>query len=173
MPMRSFVSVVAGSVLALMMTVAPIALEAQGKAEVLGPPAMQKLMPATVFYRGLVASTQLRNSCGIKFSDGYYVLAALVDTSGYSSGVAAKYQAYFIAEVPIQIGGRKLGAGVYGIGFIANNKFIVTDVGAHDVFTVDSSTDSALKRPMPMNMAAGPGGAFRLYDGRRYVIISR
>ncbi|HEX8712520.1 MAG TPA: hypothetical protein VF730_11645, partial [Terracidiphilus sp.] len=153
--------------------VAPLAVTAQGKAEVLGATAMQKLMPASVFYRGQVASTQLRNSCGIKFSDGYYVLAGLVDTSGYSSGVAAKYQAYFITEVPIQIGGKRLAAGVYGIGFIANNKLVVTDVGAHDVITVDTATDSSLKRPMPMDMAAGSGGTFRLYDGRRYVVISR
>jgi hypothetical protein len=173
MPMRSFVSMVAGGMLALTMASAPVAVRAQQKSEVLSAAAMQKLMPATVFYRGQVASTQLRNSCGIKFSDGYYVLAGLVDTSGYSSAVAAKYQAYFITEVPIHINGTRLGAGIYGIGFIANNKFIVTDVGGHDVFKVDSSSDNNMKRPRPMDMVAGADGKFRLYDGRSYVVISR
>lgn len=173
MPKRSLVNVLAGSVLALTIAAAPSALRAQAKGVVLAAPAMQKLMPPEVFYRGQVATTQLRNSCGIKFSDGYFVLAGLVDTSGYSSGVAAKYQAYFITEVPIQIGGKRLGAGVYGIGFIANNKFIVTDVGAHEVLTVNTTTDNNLQRPRPMDMVAGPGGTFRLYDGRTYVVISR
>lgn len=173
MPMRSIVSIVAGAMLALTMASAPASLQAQQKSEVLGPAAMQKLMPATVFYRGQVASTQLRNSCGIKFSDGYYVLAGLVDTSGYSSAVAAKYQAYFITEVPIHINGARLGAGIYGIGFIANNKFIVTDVGGHDVLTTGSTSDSSMKRPRPMDMIAAPDGKFRLYDGRSYVVISR
>jgi hypothetical protein len=173
MSKRSFVSMAAAGSLALVMAAAPLSSLAQQKAAVLGPSAMQKLMPADVFYRGQVATTQLRNSGGIRFSDGYYVLAGLVDTSGYSSGVAAKYQAYFITEVPIHVGGMRLGAGVYGVGFIAGNKFVVTDVGAHDVLTVSSAKDSALKRPMPLQVLAQPDGKFRLYSGRDYVILSR
>ena len=173
MQTRSILRFLAGGVLALTMAAAPGALRAQQHFFVLGPAAMQKLMPATVFYRGQVATSQLRNSGGVKFSDGYYVLAALVDTSGYSGGIASKYQAYFVTEVPIQVGGRELGAGVYGIGFVAGNKFLVTDVGGHDVLTVESATDSAMKRPMPLQVLAEPGGRFRLYCGRKYVVMSR
>lgn len=173
MSKRSIVSVAAAAVLALAMAAAPNASRAQDKATILGPAAMQKLMPPEVFYRGQVATTQLRNSGGIKFSDGYYVLAGLVDTSGYSTGVASKYQAYFIAEVPIHVGGTKLPAGVYGVGFIAGNKFVVTDVGAHDVITVTSHKDSGLKRPVPLQVVAEPAGRFRLYCGRTYVTMSR
>lgn len=170
---RSIVSIAAAAVLALAMAAAPVASHAQGKLTVLGPSAMQKLMPPEVFYRGQVATTQLRNSGGVKFSDGYYVLAGLVDTSGYSTGVAAKYQAYFIAEVPIRVDGIKLAAGVYGIGFIAGNKFVVTDVGAHGVLTVSSKKDSGLRRPVPLQVVAETGGGFRLYCGRTYVTMSR
>jgi hypothetical protein len=115
----------------------------------------------------------LRNSGGVKFADGYYVLATLVDTSGYSTGVAAKYQAYFITEVPLTIGGEKLAAGVYGIGFIADNKLVVTDVGAHDVVTVATGDDAGMKRPTPLQVIADPAGGFRLYSGRRYVLFNR
>jgi hypothetical protein len=173
MATRSILSVLARGVLALTMAAAPLASRAQQKLTVLGPSSMQKLMPASVFYRAQVATTELRNSGGVKFSDGYYVLTSLVDTSGYSSGVAAKYQAYFITEVPIHVGGTRLGAGVYGIGFIAGNKFVVTDVGAHDVLTVSSSTDSNMKRPTPLQVVAGAGSSFRLYAGRNYVVMSR
>jgi hypothetical protein len=115
----------------------------------------------------------LRNSGGVKFADGAFVLATLVDTSGYSTDIQAKYQAYFIAEVPIKIGGQSLPAGIYGVGFVADNRFVVTDVGAHDLMTVSSGNDDAIKRPTPMNVTTDPAGGFRLYAGRRYVVFSR
>jgi hypothetical protein len=148
-------------------------LLAQNAGRVLKPAELEKLLPASLFYRGQSATIQVRNSGGVKFDDGYYILATLVDTSGYSTGVAAKYQGQLIAEVPVKIAGQSLPAGVYGIGFIADNKFLVTDVGAHDVLSVDSTTDEALKRPTPLQVVAGPSGDFRLYAGRRYVVIGR
>jgi hypothetical protein len=153
---------------------APLGLiQAQASGTVLKAADAQTLIPASVFYRGQTATTQLRNSGGVKFSDGYYVLAVLVDTSGYSTQVAEKYQAYFITEVPITVSGQNLPAGVYGVGFIANNKFVVTDVGGHEVLTVDFATDNDLKRPVPLQVMSDPGGGFRLYAGRRYVRFSR
>jgi hypothetical protein len=153
--------------------VAPAALRAQDGATVLKPAALEKLIPATVFYRGQTATTQLRNSGGVRFSDGYLVLASLVDTSGYSDAIVAKYQAILIVEVPIKIAGKDLAAGVYGIGFVADNQFLVTDVGGHDVLSVVSATDAELKRPTPLGIVADASGGFRLYAGRRYVVLSR
>jgi len=173
MRMRSIVSVAASGMLALAMALVPMALRGQGNATVIQPAEMGRLMPARVFYRGQTATTQLRNSGGIKFADGDHVLASLVDTSGYSTSVAAKYQAYFITEVPIQVNGMRLGTGVYGIGFIAGNKFVVTDVGGHDVLTVNSSADSTIMHPKPLEVRAESGGKFRLYIGRSYVDLSR
>jgi hypothetical protein len=131
-----------------------------------------KLLPAAVYFKGQSATTQLRNSGGIKFADGMYVLATMVDTSGYSSEIAQKYQAYLIAEAPIKIEGHDLAAGIYGIGFVADNKFVVLDVGAHDLFTVTSHKDDAMKRPMPLKVTAEAGG-FRLWAGRSYVMLTR
>jgi hypothetical protein len=162
---------------AVMMTVAmigfPVGANAQAKDTVLKQADMEKLMPASVFYKGQSATTQLRNSGGVKFADGSYLLTTLVDTSGYSTGIAAKYQAYFITEEAIKFGGHKLGAGVYGIGFIDGDKLVVTDVGAHDVLTVSTETDAALARPRPLQVVAAAGGGYRVYAGRRYVTISR
>lgn len=162
-----------GAVLALAMMASPVRMMAQGGGTVLKAADAQKLLPPSVYYKAQSASTQLRNSGGVKFADGYYLLATMVDTSGYSSDVSAKYQAYFITEVPIKIGGKSLSAGVYGVGFIPGDKFVVTDVGAHDVLTATSTTDSAIKRPMPLQVLADPAGGFRLYEGRKYVHFSR
>ncbi len=159
--------------LATAVMVSPAGALAQGSDTVLKPAETQKLLPAAVYYKAQSAPTQLRNSSGIKFADGYYLLTTLVDTSGYSSDVASKYQAYFITEVPIKIGGQSLPAGIYGVGFIPGDKFVVTDVGAHDVMSVNSATDEGLKRPMPLQIMADPARGFRLYVGRKYVSITR
>jgi hypothetical protein len=152
---------------------APVALTAQAGDQILKPADMQKMMPASVWYAGQAAPSQLRNSGGVKFADGHYVLATLVDTSGYSTGVAARYQAYFIVEEPIKIGGQSLAAGVYGAGFVSGDQFLVTDIGGHDVLTVPSTNDTAMKRPMPMQVVADPAGGYRLYAGRNYVTFNK
>jgi hypothetical protein len=139
---------------------------------VLTAPETSKLLPASVWFKGQSATTQLRNSGGVKFADGMFVLATLVDTSGYSSDVQEKYQAYFITEVPIKLEGHDLAAGVYGVGFVAGDKFDVLDVGAHELFTVTSHKDTEMKRPMPLKVVAAEGG-FRLYVGRNYVGFSK
>jgi len=151
----------------------PGQLKAQGSDTLLKPADTQKLLPASVYYRGQSAPTQLRNSGGVKFADGSFVLATLVDNSGYASDVQAKYQAYFITEVPLKVGGQNLPAGIYGVGFIADSKMVVTDVGGHDVLTVATGDDAGLKRPTPLQVVADPAGGFRLYAGRRFVIFSR
>ncbi len=161
----------AAGAMAVAMLTAPMAAMAQGSDTVLKPEDMRKLLPAAVYYKGQSATTQLRNSGGIKFADGYFVLATLVDTSGYSSDVQAKYQAYFVAEVPVKVGGQNLPAGVYGVGFVAGDKLIVTDVGAHELLTVNTNSDAGLKRPTPLQVIADPAGGFRLYAGRRYVVF--
>lgn len=161
----------AGIMLAGMLS-APVAAVAQGDT-ILKPADTQKLLPDSVYYKGQSAPAQKRNSGGVKLADGSYVLATLVDNSGYASDVASKYQAYFVTEDPIKIGGQNLPAGVYGIGFIGGNKFVVTDVGAHDVFTVSSSTDEEMKRPTPLQVTTDPSGGFRLYAGRRYVTFTK
>ena len=140
--------------------------------QVLGPAETEKLLPAKVYFKGQSATIQVRNSGGVKFADGYIVLSTLVDTSGYSSEIAGKYQAYFITEVTLKIEGHELPAGVYGVGFIADNKFVVQDVGAHDLFMVSSHKDAELKRPMPMKVVASADG-FRLYAGRSYITFAR
>jgi hypothetical protein len=131
-----------------------------------------KIFPDQVFFRGQVAPVQMRNAGGIRFSDEFYVLTSLVDNSGYSSDIRQKYQAYFMTEVRVTIGGKKLGPGAYGVGFLTGNKFVVMDIGAHDLFQVDSTRDAEMKRPMPLQVL-GSSGKYRLYVGRDYVEMER
>jgi hypothetical protein len=134
----------------------------------------EKLLPEKVFFRGQVATVQARNSAGVRFSDGMLVLTMLVDSSGYSSGLREKYQGYLINEVPVEIGGQTLKPGCYGFGFIEGNKFVIMDVGAHDVLQVASTKDTEIKRPVPLQILVGQSsGSYRLYKGRDYVEFHR
>ncbi len=155
----------------------------QGSSAVAGPPEGKeatlkaseitgKIFPDQVFFRGQVAPVQMRNTAGIRFSDDAYVLAGLVDSSGYSSDIRQKYQGYLITEVALHVGGEKLPAGAYGFGFVAGGKFVTMDLGAHDVLQSSSTKDSEMKRPIPLQIISA-GGKYRLYSGRDYVEVSR
>jgi hypothetical protein len=133
-----------------------------------------KLFPDKVFFRGLSAGVQARNTGGVRYSDDFLVMAGLVDNSGYSSGLKEKYQGYLITEVPIEIGGQALKPGAYGFGFLDGNKFVVMDVGANEVLQVGSMNDKEIKRPVPLQFVAGSeSGKYRLYKGRDYVEFKR
>jgi hypothetical protein len=133
-----------------------------------------KLFPDKVFFRGQSAGVQARNSGGVRYSDGFLVIGALVDSSGYASGLKEKYQGYLMTEVPIEIGGQTLKPGAYGFGFIEGSKFVVMDLGANDVFQVSSARDTEMKRPVPLQFVAGSApGTYRLYKGREYVEFHR
>jgi hypothetical protein len=133
-----------------------------------------KLMPETVYFRGQTAPVQLRNSAGVHFSDDLYTLAAIVDSSGYSSGIREKYQGYLITEVTLDFGGHAVQPGAYGFGFLNGGKFVVMDLGAHDLFQGASQRDTELKHPVPLQIAAATaGGTYRLYAGRDFVEFHR
>lgn len=130
---------------------------------------LKTVVPAQFFCRGQSASTQLRNSGGIRTQDQKYILAGLVDTSGYAADIAQKYQGFFITEVKVKVGGSELAPGEYGFGF-GGDKFIVTDVGANELLNVASKKDENLKRPVPLKIVKD-ANAYRLYAGRKYVTV--
>jgi hypothetical protein len=148
---------------------------AEGKEVVLkAADVSSKIFPEQVFFRGKVAPVQLRNSGGVHFADDLYVLAGLVDSSGYASGIKEKYQAYLINEVTLEIGGQTLKPGSYGVGILTGGKFVAMDLGANDVLQGAAQHDAELKRPMPLQvLASATSGSYRLYIGKDYVEFHR
>jgi len=173
MRMQTMTRIVAGAALVIALGASGWASAQAGANTILKPSDMEKLFPATVFYSGQSAPAQLRNSAGVKFANGHYFLASLVDTSGYSNGVAQKYQGYLITEVPLTIGGKRLPVGAYGFGFLDGDRFLVTDLGGNDVLTAHTMKDAAMARPRPLEVSDDPAGGFRLYAGRSYVHFAR
>ena len=136
----------------------------------LKPTEAASILPPSVFFQGKSAPVQGRNSGGIRFEDKSLMLVSLVDTSGYSSQVQEKYQAYLITESPLDIDGHRLSPGAYGCGFISSG-FLVMDIGGHDLFTANATRDGDLRRPTPLQVIAAPDdpGKYRLYAGRSFV----
>jgi hypothetical protein len=141
---------------------------------ILHPADLDSLLPTTVYFQGQSATTQKRNSAGVRFKGGPVMFATKVDTGGYSSGIQERYQAYLITEVPLIISRNRLPPGAYGVGFITNNKFVVMDIGGHELFVTDSQRDDALTRPTPLQVLADPTPqSYRLYGGRSFVVFGR
>ena len=131
------------------------------------------IMPDKVFYRGQSATVQGRNSAGFRLADGKMVLAAMVDTSGYSTSIQQTYQAYLITEVALKIGDQTLAPGSYGFGFVAGDRVVVMDVGANEVLHTATMRDAAMARPTPLQIVAdGAANHYRLYLGRNYVTLT-
>src|SRR5713101_211810 len=133
-----------------------------------------KIFPERVFFRGQSAPVQFRNSGGVHFADDFYVLAGLVDSSGYSTAIREKYQGYLLNEVTLEIGGQTLKPGAYGFGFLNGGKFVIMDLAANDLVQAASQRDAEMKRPVPLQVAASStAGGYRLYVGRDYVEFRR
>ena len=144
---------------------------AQNKAAILTGKDSERVVPTSFYFEGLSAPTQMRNSAAARFGEKRYVIAALVDTSGYSSEVKAKYQGLFITDSAITVGGKDLTAGAYGFGFSDDGKFNLFDVGGNAVTSAAATKDAKLQRPRPLMMVNESDG-LRLYAGRSYVVIA-
>jgi hypothetical protein len=130
---------------------------------------LKKVVPDSYFFRGLSATTQLRNSAAIHYPDDYYVIAGLVDTSGYSSDVKAKYNGFFITEKKLRFdGGAMLAPGQYGMGYTADGKFHVLDVAGNELVVTDVFVDDQLARPQPLKIVLD-GTMAKLYLGKKYI----
>lgn len=144
---------------------------AQERATLLEGPELKRIVPAGFYFQGLSAPTQMRNSAAARFGADRFVIVGLVDTSGYSTDVRAKYVGFLITDSAISLNGESLPAGAYGFGFATEGKMTVMDLAGKDLLSVAISNDTSLRRPRPLMMSADPGGV-RLYNGRNYVVIA-
>jgi hypothetical protein len=132
---------------------------------------LKKVVPDTYFFRGLSATVQERNAGALKYPDGLLVIAALVDTSGYSTDIKAKYDGLFITEKTLNFGGKTIVPGEYGMGYNPQGQFHILDVAGNELAVADLVADTKEARPMPLKMSLNNGEA-RLYRGKKYVVIS-
>jgi hypothetical protein len=143
---------------------------AQDSATVLEGAELGQVVPPGFYFQGRSAPVQMRNAAAARFGSNRYVIAGLVDTSGYAAAVREKYQGFLVTDSPITIGGSELGTGAYGFGFTNDGKFLIMDLSGKEILSVPATKDDKLTRPRPLMMKKSADGA-QLYAGRSYVSI--
>lgn len=156
---------------ALILLLLPAAALGQGWPRILEGADLERVVPQSFYFEGQSGPTQMRNAAAAQLGPRRFVLAALVDTSGYASDVQAKYQGFIVTDSPVFVGGSRLPTGAYGFGFTPDGWLNVMDVGGRRVISVRARTDDRLQRPRPLTMTDARGGV-RLYAGRSFVLIS-
>lgn len=155
----------------LVLLLLPAAALAQNWPRVLEGAELERVVPQGFYFEGQSGATQMRNAAAAQFGPGRFVVAGLVDTSGYSSDVQAKYQGFIVTDSPVRVGGTLLPTGAYGFGFTQDGWLHVMDVGGRRVLSARARNDERLQRPRPLTMADVRNGV-RLYAGRSFVLIS-
>ena len=144
---------------------------AQDRSVVLTGADLTRVVPPGFYFQGLTAPTQIRNSAAARFGAKRYVIAGMVDTSGYAADVRARYEGFLITDSPITINGSDLGVGAYGFGFSNDGKLNILDLAGNEILSVSTTKDSKLKRPRPL-MMTGASDGIRFYGGREYAVIA-
>lgn len=148
-----------------------LGVAAQERAVILTDAELRQVVPPGFYFQGQSAPTQMRNSATARFGSNRFVIAGMVDTSGYSTDVRAKYQGFLITDSAITINGSDLAVGAYGFGFSSDGKFNVFDLSGHELFSVGTKSEPRIKLPRPLMMTSTDEGV-RLYSGRDYAVIA-
>jgi hypothetical protein len=148
----------------------PLLVWGQDQPVVLTGTELTRVVPPGFYFQGLTAPTQMRNAAAARFGARRYVIAGLVDTSGYAADVRAKYEGFLITDSPISINGKELGTGAYVFGFSNDGKLNILDLAGNEILSVSTTKDNQLKRPRPLMMVK-LGNAVRFYSGKDYVLI--
>ncbi len=158
--------------IALALLITASSATAQERATILTGNELTRIVPTGFYFQGLSAPTQMRNAAAARFGTSRFVIAGLVDTSGYSADVREKYVGFFITDSEITLNGETLVPGAYGFGFANEGKITIMDLAGKDLLSVAIENDKALRRPRPLMMAAHNDAGVRLYHGRNYVVIA-
>jgi hypothetical protein len=136
--------------------------------------ALTRVVPPGFYFEGQSAPTQMRNTAAVQWGAGKetrLVIVGMVDTSGYSTEVRAKYQGFFITDSPVTVGGQELGTGAYGFGFTDDGHLNILDIGGRRALSAPATKDTKIRRPRPILITVD-AGEVRFYSGRDYAVIN-
>src|SRR6195256_2284394 len=141
-----------GSLLLSVICCLPVFVIGQDSVTVLAGAELTRVVPPGFYFQGLSAPPQMRNSAGARFGAKRFVVAGLVDPSGYAADVRAKYEGFFITDSPVSINGSDLGTCAYGFGFSNDGKMQILDLAGNQILSISTTKDIALQRPRPLMM---------------------
>jgi len=149
---------------------------AQQKFELVTGKAFDSAMPKDIYLEGNAIPTQKRNASLLKTPAGTRALFSLIDTTGYSSRIIAKYVGMMITEGDLSVCGHTVPVGSYGFGWAlpdvgvdAPGKFSLYDLAGAPVTDCAAQRDANLKNPRPLQVIVAEDGSARLYHGRHHI----
>lgn len=154
---------------AALVALAPVPAHAQEK---LAGKAFDAAYVRDFYLEGNAIPTQKRNTVVVKAADGKRMVFGLLDTSGYGAEIQQKYVGMLILERETMVGGTSVATGAYGFGLQRGTpadgpgSLVIFDVAGERVGGVAAQWDTALARPVPLQVLNG-----RLYVGRHWVEI--
>ena len=131
---------------------------------------LKKIVPESFYFAGLSGNTQMRNSSVGLLGEKRFIVAGLVDVSGYSTDISGIYEGFFITDSKIKFGKKKLKIGSYGFGFAKDGTVNLFDLSGKKIVSVKTTKDSEMRRPRPLMMVTDEKG-IRFYKGRDFVLI--
>ncbi|NNE66768.1 MAG: hypothetical protein HKN33_09380 [Pyrinomonadaceae bacterium] len=131
---------------------------------------LKTIVPASFYFAGLSGNTQRRNSSVGLLGDKRYIVAGLVDVSGYSTDISGVYEGFFITDSNVEFGDKKLDIGSYGFGFAKDGTVNLFDLSGKKIVSARTVKDTEMRRPRPLMMVPAEEG-IRFYKGRDYVLI--
>jgi hypothetical protein len=151
---------------------------AQGAFSVVTGKTFDGALPGQFYLEGNAIPTEKRNAALLMTPSGHRLLFALLDTSGYSSQVQTKYLGMVINEGHLIVCGKELGTGSFGFGLkrptgssAADASFYLYDQAGKEVSQCSVKKDTALQRPMPLQIVLQGEKTALLYLGRYVVEI--
>ena len=113
------------------------------------------------YLEGNAIPVQKRNTVVLKASDGKRMVFGLLDTTGYSAEIQAKYIGMIVVERKTTVGGTAIAPGAYGFGLKkptppeGPGQLMVYDVGGTKVAEAPAAYDKALAQPVPLQYESG------------------
>jgi hypothetical protein len=139
--------------------------------EVLNDKDAAVVIPASFYFAGQSAPTQMRNAAAARLGKDRFIIIGLVDTSGYSTEISGKYEGFFITDSTVKVGNRMLGTGAYGFGFSKDGKVNIFDISGKQILSVAVQNDQEIKRPRPLQLMSD-GRGVRFYRGKSFIVVS-
>lgn len=161
--------------LSILLVLAAVALLGQHPFEIVTGKAFDSALPKDFYLEGNAIPTAKRNAVMVRLPSGQRALFSLIDTSGYSADIIAKYIGMIITEGDISICGQKVGVGSYGFGWSrpgtgvdGPGKFSLYNQAGTKVTECATPRDATLKQPRPLQIVVSDATA-KLYYGRHYI----
>lgn len=176
--MKKTLMTVGFSVMICLLAVWPNMARAQGGFETVTGDAFVKAVPGDFYLEGNRIPVEKRNSALLKNAKGSRVVVGLIDTTGYSSQIKAKYAGFLITETHVSVCGTALGVGSYGFGLErpaatsnADATFRVYNQAGEKLGECAAKKDDSVKQPKPLGVTAEKAGPAKIYLGKYSVEI--